>query len=647
MNRVWNRFVGDHDVKLVMLAALVCAFAAASTMNVSDPLSALAVAAGSFTLVLIGMASARMDRRSVWLAGEADRFRALSDGAFEGVIVHREGRILDANAAARRLLQIPEGEASIDRCFSRCPGSRWAQSGEVDATAIEVELIRGDGTTFPAEISRRRMPLTDGEDGQLITIRDLTSRKESEARIAHLALHDPVTELPNRRLFLELGHKAISVAQRGGEKLAVLVLDIDEFKLVNDVYGHEAGDLVLRTVSERITHALREADVCARFGGDEFTVLQTAISQPTQTLSLVERLLDVLHEPVEWHGAQIEIGVSIGVALYPDDGTTLEPLLRNADTAMYRAKASGKRTSRFFEPQMNAALVARRRLEMRLRQAIANGALTVDYQPLVGAEDRAPVAFEALVRWTDEELGVVSPSEFIPVAEETGLVTAIGDFVLRRACADAKHWPQHLRVAVNLSAAQFRRRELTQSVSAALAESGLPANRLELEITETLLIENREDATRQLDSLRSLGVRVAMDDFGTGYSSLSYLQSFPFDTLKVDRLFVAKLPADPQSLAIVQAVVSMGRSLGMRVVAEGVETEVQAALLTTLLCDDLQGYLVARPMAAHQVQAFLNAVVRSPEIDCGATMGGYVLAGRRPARDADVIPISRRSSAVS
>jgi diguanylate cyclase (GGDEF)-like protein len=640
MNRVWMRLVRGHDVGLVTLAVLVCAFAAFATTNMADPVVAVGIAAASCTVLVIGIAGARVDRRSSHLATEADRFRALSDGAFEGVIVHRDGRILDANAAARRMLQIPAASsARIDDFFSKCPASRWAQTGEADENALEVELVRADGTAFPAEISRRRMPLTDGEAGELITMRDLTARKESEARIAHLALHDPVTDLPNRRLFLELGHKAISVAQRGGEKLAVLVLDIDDFKLVNDAYGHDAGDIVLRTVAERITGTLREADVCARFGGDEFTVLQTAISQPAQTIGLVERLLEALDAPVAWQGVEIAVSASIGVALYPDDGNTMDRLLRNADTAMYRAKAGGKRTSRFFEPQMNAALVARRQIEARLRQALADGALSLDYQPLVGAGDRAPVAFEALVRWTDAELGVVSPADFIPVAEETGMVIAIGDYVLRRACADAMTWPSHLRVAVNLSAAQFRRRELVTSVSAALAESGLPGHRLELEVTETLLIENREDAMRQLDALRALGVHIAMDDFGTGYSSLSYLQSFPFDTLKVDRAFVSKLPSDPQSVAIVQAVVSMGRSLGMRVVAEGVETEVQAEMLSRLQCDDIQGYLVARPMAAGDVAAFLDET----EVACGTTMGGYVLAGRMPRRPG-VIPIRVRAA---
>jgi predicted signal transduction protein with EAL and GGDEF domain len=299
--------------------------------------------------------------------------------------------------------------------------------------------------------------------------------------------------------------------------------------------------------------------------------------------------------------------VSIGIAMFPDNGATVEDLLRNADTALYRAKADGKSTSRFFEPHMDAALVARRTLERGLRRALADDRFTVAYQPIVEARGRALLGFEALVRWTDDELGQVAPASFIPVAEETGLILPIGAFVVRQACMDAMSWPEHLRVAVNLSAVQFRRPGLFETIRGVLDETGLSGDRLELEVTETLLMDSRDDVLRVLNGLKELGVRISMDDFGTGYSALSYLQCFPFDKIKIDRIFVTDLATNPQNASIVRAVAAMGRSLEMRVVAEGVETDHDADMLLDLDCDEIQGYLIARPMPAGDVGAFLDA----------------------------------------
>jgi diguanylate cyclase (GGDEF)-like protein len=448
--------------------------------------------------------------------------------------------------------------------------------------------------------------LTDGAHGELLAIRDITARKESEARLAHLALHDSLTELPNRRFFMELAQKNISQAQRSGERFALIAIDLDDFKLVNDLHGHAAGDELIRVTAKRIAATVRDADISARFGGDEFAIVQTCASQPHHAIALAERLLDVLRAPVNLDGVEVTVSVSVGVALYPDDGTTVQDLLRNADTAMYRAKADGKATCRFFEPQMDAALVARRKLEMGLRRAVADDRLSVVYQPIVDSGCRTPLAFEALVRWHDEELGLIMPGDFIPVAEETGLIVPIGEFVLRKACFDAMTWPAPLCVAVNLSAVQFRRKGLIDTVRRALNDSGLPGSRLELEVTETLLVENRDDALRVLTELKTLGVRIAMDDFGTGYSSLSYLQCFPFDKIKIDRVFVSDLPTNVQNASIVRAVAAMGKSLKMRVVAEGVQTDVQADLMKELECDEMQGFLIARPMAASDIDAFLS-----------------------------------------
>jgi len=582
-------------------------FARFEEAGLSRQLLAAAITVAAITVLLIGMGAAlvaqRMSRR---LATEAERFRTLADGALEALVVHSEGRIVDANAAARELFDIAHGDTSrrIDTLFDN-PDPALARSHLVEGTLSEIWLKSASGARFPAEVCRRRMRLADGGEGELLAIRDLSARKESEARIEHLALHDPLTDLPNRRLFMELSNKAISHAVRAGERFAVLAVDLDGFKLVNDMHGHAAGDELLKTVAARISATLREADVFARFGGDEFAILQSFAAQPQQAMVLAERLLETLSAPIRLADVEVTVSASIGVALYPDDGCTATDLLRNADTAMYRAKADGKATCRFFEPQMDAALEVRRRLESRLRLAVAEGRLEVAFQPLVCSDSREPLGFEALVRWHDDELGAIPPVDFIPVAEETGLIIPLGELVLRRACREAAGWSQPLRVAVNLSAVQFRRRGLVETVRDALAESGLPGDRLELEVTESLLIDNRDEALRTLGALKALGVRIAMDDFGTGYSSLSYLQSFPFDKIKIDRVFVNDLQAGSQNASIVRAVASMGRSLHMRVVAEGVETQGQARLLRELDCDELQGYLISRPMPAADVESFL------------------------------------------
>jgi diguanylate cyclase (GGDEF)-like protein len=418
---------------------------------------------------------------------------------------------------------------------------------------------------------------------------------------------------------MELAHKTISQAQRTGGSFALLALDLDDFKVVNDEHGHAGGDELIRIAAQRIASTLRDADVPARFGGDEFAALQIGASQPGQAIALAERLLEALRAPVQLEYGEVTVTASIGIAIYPEDGATAEELLRSADTAMYRAKADGKAGSCFFEPHMDAAIVSRRKLEHGLRRAVAQGELSVAYQPIVENQTRRPLGFEALVRWHDPERGTIPPSEFIPVAEETGLIVPIGELVLRQACEDAMSWPSHLHVAVNLSAVQFRRKGLVETVRGALEQSGLPGDRLDLEVTETLLMDNRQEVLRQLNELKELGVRISMDDFGTGYSALSYLQSFPFDKIKIDRVFVTDLGRNPQNASIVRAVAAMGRSLHMRVVAEGVETDHEADILNDLDCDEIQGYLIARPMPAREVEAFLDGHV---EI---VTRGGQVL----------------------
>jgi diguanylate cyclase (GGDEF)-like protein len=573
--------------------------------SVTRSILAIAVAVASVSVLLIGMAGAVIDQKvSLRLAAEADRFRTLADGAFEGLIVHRGGIVVDANLAARKMLALSGAPPYAN------PGTWYddvLHAGARDGgEPVEVTMRRTDGSSFSAEICRRNISLSDGTAGELCAIRDITVRKESEARIAHLALHDPLTGMPNRRFFMELAGKTLSQSVRSREGFAVLALDLDDFKVINDTHGHVAGDEIIRVAAERISTTLRDADVAARFGGDEFVVLQLGATNPTQTMVLAQRLLEALHVPVRLEYAEAALSVSIGIAFYPQDGATIEELLRNADTAMYRAKADGKAAIRFFEPHMDAALIARRRLESGLRRAVNSHELTLAYQPIVDSHSRSPIGFEALLRWHSPELGHISPAEFIPVAEETGLIVPIGEFVVRQACRDALTWPHHLRIAVNLSAVQFRRKGLVEMVRAALEDTGLPGERLELEVTETLLMDNRPEALRQLNELKELGVHISMDDFGTGYSALSYLQCFPFDKIKIDRVFVTELGEKPQNASIVRAVAAMGRSLNMRVVAEGVETDHEADILEDLECDEMQGYLIARPMQAREVALFLS-----------------------------------------
>jgi len=426
------------------------------------------------------------------------------------------------------------------------------------------------------------------------------------SHLVRLARHDVLTGLPNRRYFGELFEQTIARARRHDRAFAVLIVDLDDFKSINDMYGHAEGDVCIRTVTHRIGALLREGDVLARLGGDEFALIQRDIDQAAGTTrQLCADIHDALAMPVSLGGAQVDTGVSIGMARYPRDGQGMERLMRDAEVALHRAKIGGKGMSVFFEPSMNAALDARRRLEARLRLATNNGSFEVHYQPLVASGNRRTVCCEALLRWEDEELGRVSPEEFVPVAESTGLIVPIGDFVLDRACRDAMSWPGELRVAVNLSVVQFTRDGLVDSVRGALARSGLPGRRLELEITESLLIDDRTRVLGLLQELRTLGVEIAMDDFGTGYSSLSYLQLFDFSKLKIDRSFVSGIRDGGRDAAIVRAAIAMGRSLGMRVVAEGVETDMQADLLAGLRCDELQGYLIARPMTSAKMMVFL------------------------------------------
>jgi diguanylate cyclase (GGDEF)-like protein/PAS domain S-box-containing protein len=456
-------------------------------------------------------------------------------------------------------------------------------------------------------ISSKRLIMrgADGEPQYLLGIvEDITERMQAEARIAHMAHHDTLTDLPNRVAFNERFCATLNHAAAAGERFAVMCIDLDRFKEVNDVFGHAVGDAVLCEAARRLTAAAEGAFV-ARLGGDEFTLIATGCGEPEAAERLAERLAAAMADEFRVNEHYTRMGMSVGVALYPADGVDASTLLANADAALYRAKAQARGSIRFFEPEMDTRLRERRALQRDLQSAIEAGELILHYQPQARI-DRTVVGFEALARWQHPSRGMVPPGTFIPLAEETGLIVPMGEWILREACREAASWPQPLQIAINLSPVQFRHGDLAALVHTVLLETGLAASRLELEITEGVLIGDFSRAVAILRRLKSLGVRIAMDDFGTGYSSLSYLQSFPFDKIKIDQAFISNLERNAQSAAIVRAVIGLGRGLGLPVVAEGVETEGQLAFLTREACDEIQGYLIGRPLPIEDYAKFLG-----------------------------------------
>jgi diguanylate cyclase (GGDEF)-like protein len=456
-----------------------------------------------------------------------------------------------------------------------------------------------DGRTI-AVVSR---PMEGG--GWVATHEDITERRRAEMKIAHMARHDALTDLPNRVLLRERLTEALGHVERG-QRLAVLCLDLDQFKNVNDTLGHPIGDDLLRAVADRLRSCVRETDTISRVGGDEFSIVQTGIADATDAERLARRISETVSAPYDLHGHLVMTSTSIGIALAPADGTDANDLLKNADMALYGAKADGRGVYRFFEAAMDSRMKARRALELALRKALERGEFELYYQPAVDLDSEGVRCCEALLRWNHPERGTVSPAEFIPIAEEIGLIVPIGEWVIRRACADAVTWPGDVTVAVNLSPTQLSSANLLPTVLGALAASQLPPDRLELEITEAVLMHNTEATLRTLHQLRALGIRISMDDFGTGYSSLSYLRSFPFDKIKIDRCFVSGLDDSAQSAAIVRAVADLADSLSMTTTAEGVETRAQLDRVRELGCTEVQGYYYSPPVPLAELKKKLG-----------------------------------------
>jgi diguanylate cyclase (GGDEF)-like protein/PAS domain S-box-containing protein len=578
-------------------------------------LSALVI---SFTLFLIVRKLSKQHKNSERrLALEKERLDTAVNNMAQGLLLYdSDARIVLSNKRYREMHDLPPEAVK--------PGGHFR---DLIAYRKKIGSFKGDVDEFCSTLLRNvaqnrvthniietkdgrwleivSQPLTNG--GWVATQEDITERRRAEKQIAHLAHYDALTDLPNRVLFREQLERELERTRRG-EQLAMLYIDIDEFKSINDSLGHPVGDELLKAVASRLRSCVSDADFVARLGGDEFAIVQTGIAQPSDVMELVKRIYEAIREPYQCLGHHVATDASIGIALAPHHGADMDQLLKSADLAMYGAKADGRRTYRFFEQEMDARVKARRTLELDIRQALVDGAFEIHYQPVVNLRSDEIVGCEALLRWRHPARGMISPAEFIPVAEETGLICDIGDWVLATACAEAAKWPPNVKIAVNVSPVQFKSYAFALKVASVLAATGLSANRLELEITEAVLIRDDETALKLLQDLRALGARIALDDFGTGYSSLSYLRRFPFDKIKIDRCFVDDIAETKGSSSIVQAVINIADAQDMTTTAEGVETEQQKQMLRDLGCTEMQGFLFSRARPVEEIRTLLFPV---------------------------------------
>ena len=518
--------------------------------------------------------------------------------------------------AAVRAYQTAQGE------FAHLPDTlrAWLERGDPAARIYDYERARPDGTVLQV----RTLPLPEG--GLVRTFTDVTGRRAAEEQIRYMALHDALTGLPNRTLFRDRLDQAIAHASRARSAFAVLACDLDRFKAVNDSLGHPAGDALLRVVAERMRNVLRPYDTIARLGGDEFAIVLAYLDEAREADGIADRLIAAVSEPIDLDGQSVEVGVSIGVTIGTELDQDPDELFQRADIALYEAKAAGRNTHREFEPGAGARIATRGQLALDMKEAIRSREFHLAYQPVVDSATASVVSFEALMRWRHPVQGEIPPGAFIALAEETGLIVPLGAWALQEACREAASWPAPVRVAVNVSVVQLRRAGLEATVMAALAASGLPADRLKLEVTESVLMQDAESVIAGLHRLRALGVRIALDDFGTGYSSLSYLRRFPFDQIKIDRSFIRDI-ADPDAAAIVRAVVGIGERLGMGIVAEGVETAEQLELVRREGCTQVQGFLFSRPLPPDAARDYLRTAARLDSSERGAFGRGVANRG--------------------
>ena len=555
------------------------AFSAAASRDWLVP----AIVFANLILIVLALTGSLIDR---WLTDA----HGLADATLEALAITRDGQIIEVNGRLCLLLGVSNGAIIGSK------PSDWFVAGDgtsfdpPEGHSTEARLRSSSDDDHILEIATQTIEYR-GRRCEVLAIRDLSDRKRAQRAIEHLASHDALTDLSNRAHFV----RALDTAIGNKEPFSLLALDLDRFKAVNDIFGHGAGDEILCRIADILRSAVRADDIVARVGGDEFLIIQTSVSEPDDARKLAGRILDMLAIEMDVSRDPMAVGVSIGVALFPQDGSDAEVLQRNADTALYRAKNNGRGSAAFFDQEMDELAQDRRALEHDLRHAIAHDQLYVVYQPLVATAFASVIGYEALLRWKHPERGEILPDDFIPVAEEIGAIVQIGEWVLREACTTAASWPKNISIAVNVSTIQLQVPNLPAVVRDALSQSGLEANRLELEITETAFLRNRHSALKALHEIRALGVRIAMDDFGTGYSSLSNLKAFPFDKIKIDKSFVASISDDEAARSIVRAIVGLGRSFNMRIVAEGVETEAQRQMLLDEGCPQAQGYFFGHP----------------------------------------------------
>src|SRR5947208_2237597 len=586
-------------------------------LSISPTALSFLTAVAAFAILGLSLLASMIDRRA---KSELHQQKVLLDTALDNMsqglsMFDADGRILLFNERYAEMMGRTgvalQGRLLLDVLRQQKALYRW--DGDPDQFVASVIAAAKAGNSVTRTVSRNGrslrvvdQPMKGG--GWVATFEDITEWQAAQEQISHMARHDALTNLPNRTLLREQLEKALRLVRRS-DQLAVLCLGLDHFKDINDSLGHTVGDALLREVARRLGECVTEHDTVARLGGDEFAIVQFCSDcEPSAVAMLASHVVEKVSAPYDIAGHQLVIGVSIGISLAPEDGKNPDELLKKADLALYRAKEDGRGTYRFFETGMDARAQARRLLELDLRAALKRGEFEVYYQPIRDVAKDVVVAFEALVRWNHSLRGLISPVKFIPLAEETGLIVPLGVWVLRQACMDAAGWSQDVGVAVNLSPVQFKNPSLVSAVKEALRASGLPAHRLELEITESVLLQNSEATLAVLHELRGFGVRISLDDFGTGYSSLSYLRSFPFDKIKIDRSFVSELATRDDSMAIVRAVTGLGKSLGIVTTAEGVETEAQFDLLRREGCTQAQGYLFSRPVPAAEVMKMLAKV---------------------------------------
>ena len=544
---------------------------------------------------------------------------ALLDNALVGIAMVRNRMFVSCNRRLEEILGYPHGGLiglstrilyNSDESFAKMRTEAYLCIDKGLSYTFTQLMARSDGSTFWGELAGRSINPERLEEGSIWIISDITERKLAEERAEYLSYHDALTGLPNQLLLKDRLQQAVAFSNSTGTKLALMIIDLDRFKTINDFLGHNAGDRLLVDVAERLAKTVRSTDTVSRQGGDEFHLLLTNLAEPDAIVTYLGELMQSVQKPFKIDGQELTISVSVGIAIYPEDGADFESLLKKADMAMYRAKDAGRNTYRFFNQEMNEDAVEQITMHAGLWRALEADQFVLHYQPQIAISSGKLIGAEALIRWNHPDLGLVSPGRFVPVAEETGLIVQICDWVLREACREATKWRNAgvsgLVVAVNLSAVQFKRGDLEQSVTRALAETGLEPHLLELELTESILIRDSENVLSTVKRLKQMGVKLSIDDFGTGYSSLSYLKRFEVDKLKIDQTFVRDLADNSEDAAIVRAIIQMARSLGLKTIAEGVENKQVFDLLRAFCCDEVQGYYCGRPVPAGE---FMRALV--------------------------------------